>query len=407
MIIERPEMLSTLIRHRDTPEIKVLAGVRRCGKSTLLKIYSDQLEQSGVPSSNIFRKRLDDFAVPYGYTAEDLYNELAAAINKADDSYNFYVLLDEVQEVDGWERVVRKLHTREHTDVYITGSNASLLSSELSTLLAGRYVEIPVFPLSFAEVAAYRRNIGDVNSIDDMFRDYMEFGGMPALYAAGNPTTERMEEILSSVYDSVVVRDIATRGALRDPAALEKLCKYMLATSGNLVNPTKIAGALNHAGNTASRPTIEAWLNAMKKAFILYDADQERLRGKALFNPLRKWYPVDNGFRNLATGKATSDLGAQLEGIVFMELKRRGYSVTIGELEGSEIDFVARKGEEKQYIQVSLHMTDDRVCQRELAPLRRLTDAFPRLVITLDWFGTGAIDSGIKITHATDWLLER
>lgn len=401
--IARDKLTNTLRSHRDTPEIKVLTGVRRCGKSTLLEHYAQSLLDDGVPASNIFTRRFDSFDTPIGYSATDLHADLMQATQEAQPG-PFYVFLDEIQDVPGWEEVVRRLHSRDDTDVYITGSNARLLSGELATHLTGRYITIPVYPLSFDEYQRHHRAQGTTDSTDQLFSRYMMFGGMPGLFVTGQPDQDRATEILTSIYESIVMKDVAARYGIRDIATLEKLSRYLFSTSGNLFSVNNVANTLASAGANASYATVDNQISALERSFIVYSAQQERMRGKELLRPRRKFYPVDNGFRNLATGFNGSDRGAQLEGIVFMELQRRGYDVAIGSLPDGEIDFIAKRGNDKQYIQVTLNMTEEQTRERELAPLRRLGDAFPRTVLTLDWHSEGMTDEGIHITNVMDWL---
>lgn len=401
--IARDKLTDTLRSHRNTPEIKVLTGVRRRGKSTLLEHYAQSLLDDGVPASNIFTRRFDSFDTPIGYSATDLHDDLMQATQESRTG-PFYVFLDEIQDVPGWEEVVRRLHSREDTDVYITGSNARLLSGELATHLTGRYITIPVYPLSFDEYQRHHRAQGTTDSTDQLFSKYMMFGGMPGLFATGQPDQDKATEILTSIYESIVMKDVAGRYGIRDIATLEKLSRYLFSTSGNLFSVNKVANTLASAGANASYATVDNQISALERSFIVYSAQQERMRGKELLRPQRKFYPVDNGFRNLATGFNGSDRGAQLEGIVFMELQRRGYDVTIGSLPDGEIDFIAKRGNDKQYIQVTLNMTEEQTRERELAPLRRLGDAFPRTVLTLDWHSEGMTDEGIHITNVMDWL---
>lgn len=401
--IARDKLTNTLRSHRDTPEIKVLTGVRRCGKSTLLEHYAQSLLDDGVPASNIFTRRFDSFDTPIGYSATDLHADLMQATQEAQPD-PFYVFLDEIQDVPGWEEVVRRLHSRDDTDVYITGSNARLLSGELATHLTGRYITIPVYPLSFDEYQRHHRAQGTTDSTDQLFSKYMMFGGMPGLFVTGQPDQGKATEILTSIYESIVMKDVAGRYGIRDIATLEKLSRYLFSTSGNLFSVNNVANTLASAGANASYATVDNQISALERSFIVYSAQQERMRGKELLRPRRKFYPVDNGFRNLATGFNGSDRGAQLEGIVFMELQRRGYDVTIGSLPDGEIDFIAKRGNDKQYIQVTLNMTEEQTRKRELAPLRRLGDAFPRTVLTLDWHSEGMTDEGIHITNVMDWL---
>lgn len=401
--IARDKLTDTLRSHRNTPEIKVLTGVRRCGKSTLLEHYAQSLLDDGVPASNIFTRRFDSFDTPIGYSATDLHADLMQATQESRPG-PFYVFLDEIQDVPGWEEVVRRLHSRDDTDVYITGSNARLLSGELATHLTGRYITIPVYPLSFDEYQRHHRAQGTTDSTDQLFSKYMMFGGMPGLFVTGQPDQDKATEILTSIYESIVMKDVAGRYGIRDIATLEKLSRYLFSTSGNLFSVNKVANTLASAGANASYATVDNQISALERSFIVYSAQQERMRGKELLRPQRKFYPVDNGFRNLATGFNGSDRGAQLEGIVFMELQRRGYDVTIGSLPDGEIDFIAKRGNDKQYIQVTLNMTEEQTRERELAPLRRLGDAFPRTVLTLDWHSEGMTDEGIHITNVMDWL---
>lgn len=401
--IARDKLTDTLRSHRNTPEIKVLTGVRRCGKSTLLEHYAQSLLDDGVPASNIFTRRFDSFDTPIGYSATDLHADLMQATQESRTG-PFYVFLDEIQDVPGWEEVVRRLHSRDDTDVYITGSNARLLSGELATHLTGRYITIPVYPLSFDEYQRHHRAQGTTDSTDQLFSKYMMFGGMPGLFATGQPDQDKATEILTSIYESIVMKDVAGRYGIRDIATLEKLSRYLFSTSGNLFSVNKVANTLTSAGANASYATVDNQISALERSFIVYSAQQERMRGKELLRPQRKFYPVDNGFRNLATGFNGSDRGAQLEGIVFMELQRRGYDVTIGSLPDGEIDFIAKRGNNKQYIQVTLNMTEEQTRERELDPLRRLGDALPRTVLTLDWHSEGMTDEGIHITNVMDWL---
>lgn len=403
MYIKRDKLIGRIAEHRNSPDIKVLAGVRRCGKSTLLAKYAETLLTDGVPTTNIFIKRFDSFDIPIGYSVHDLQEDLSAAMRTAKPGL-FYVFLDEIQDVDEWETIVRRLHTRPDTDVYITGSNARLLSGDLATYLAGRYVTIDVYPLSFEEYRFHRIEQGTTEPTDQLFASYMRFGGMPGLFASGLPDEAKATETLSAVYESVMIKDVARRYGIRDIATLEKLTRYLFATSANLFSVRNVVNTLNSAGARASYMTVDNQIDALEKSYILYSAEQERIQGKEMLRPQRKYYPVDNGFRNLATGFSGSDMGAQLEGIVFMELKRRGYKVTIGSAPGSEIDFIARHNASRQYIQVTLNMMDEHTRERELAPLQKLNDAFPRLVLTLDWYSEGITSEGIRILNVIDWL---
>ncbi|WP_226805733.1 ATP-binding protein [Bifidobacterium eulemuris] len=395
-------MLRQVLSYRDTSFVKILAGVRRCGKSTLLAMLEQTLLDDGVPQHNIFSRKLDDIWLPIDYDAETLLDEARKAITASDDSRPFYVLLDEVQEIPRWELVVRKLQARPNTDIYITGSNSTLLSGELATHLTGRYVQIHVYPLSFKEF----RETGWGTTDDDLFQRYMRYGGMPVFVNDDIQDQPRIISALNDVYESIVNKDVIQRYGFRDAATVRKIARYLFSTSGNLFSSWNVYNALKSSGVSTTFTTMENQIEALKNAFAIYDAEQTAVRGKALLRPQRKFYPVDNGLRNLVNHFADSDHGAQLEGIVFMELKRRGYDVSIGKTSDGEIDFVAQRADERIYIQVTLSMLEESTRARELRPLLGLSDAYPRMVLTLDRFSAGTTEQGIRIVNAVDWLLE-
>ncbi len=405
---DRPTYLSLLERYRDTDYIKVLKGVRRCGKSTLLSLFMDSLLLAGIPASNLIRRRFDEFDMPLGTTAEDLQHDVAGALLQADPAYPAYVFLDEMQMVPGWERVVRGLHTRENTDVYITGSNAYLLSSDLATLLAGRYVELDVYPLSFKEYVDFcaQSRLDAGAAIDERFARYVRYGGMPSLFALRDSLQEDYVRELGGIYDTVIINDVAKRFSIRDYVLLERLVAYVFSTSGNLFSTKKVSDYLKSAGFKAAPETVDDYLHALEQALILHEVRQEGLQGKQLLRPLRKFYAVDTGLRNLSLGFKVRDIGFQLENVVYMELLRRGYAVAVGALQSAEIDFVGRRGDEVVYIQVSDNLDSEATLERELAPLRRLADSFPKLLLTTDRLRAGYTPDGCRVVHIIDWLLE-
>lgn len=411
--VPRPALLDRVLAHRDTPDIKVLTGVRRCGKSTVLAMLEDALSADGIPPVNIFHKRFDAFDVPLDYNVNDLYDELVRATEAADGDHPFYVMLDEIQDVPGWERVVQRLHTRERTDVYITGSNANLLSGELATYLTGRYVEIPVFPLSFSEYLDFSQALPDgkrLESRDDLLAQYLLTGGMPGLFALRTRTTATISDELHDIYQSILFKDVAQRYGIRDLTGLEKLSLFLISTSGSLFSARNVANTLTSAGHRTNVGTVTNQTEALCRSMLVYRADQEGMQGKTVLRPLSKYYPVDNGFRSLITGFSPRDGGARLECAVFMELLRRGYTVSIGVSNKAEIDFIASKatihGVRKQYIQVTASLLDEATRAREFAPLLTITDAFARLIITLDPYSAGITDEGITVMRAADWLTQ-
>lgn len=403
----RPRLLESLIAHLGTDEVKVLTGVRRCGKSTLLRMLAAHLRSSGVAESNLFFRQLDAADLPFDYTARDLYDELSSAYSAADRGDTFVILLDEVQEVEGWEKVIRRFQTQPDTDIYLTGSNAMLLSGELATYIAGRYVEIPVYPFSFEEYVSYRAlRDGSAGPADALLADYMRYGGMPSLLAGGPADEARAAEILDAVFNTIVVKDVASRYGIRDFATFGKIARYLFATSGNLFSVRGIVNTLKSSGVAISPQTLDEQIRMLEQAFVIYAAEQSGLRGKQILRPQRKYYPVDNGFRNHALRFAGTDVGFQLEGIVFMELLRRGWAVQIGTLPAGEVDFVARRGSAARYIQVTASMADETTRERELAPLRAIGDSFPKLVVALEPYGIGTTPDGIAVVRAADWLLD-
>ena len=401
--VNRQHYLDVLDSLRGTEQVKMLQGIRRCGKSTILAAFRDQLLAEGVAPQNIFYRRFDEFDLPLEQSAEELMADLQAAFEAADAQSMVYVFLDEIQEVDGWERVVRRLHTRPGTDVYITGSNAHILSSDLATQLSGRQATVMVHPLSFAEYLTFCSAFGTEEPEDVAFADYLRFGGMPSLFSLRDRSLESVSRELSSIMDTVVLNDVARWLKLRDVALLQRLITYLFSTAGNLFSTNKVVGALASARRKTSSETVDNYIDALEKAYVISTG----LQGKELLSPLRKFYPVDQGLRNLVTRFSADNTGFQLENVVHNELVRRGYSVEVGTLRAGEVDFVARRADETVYVQVCETMVDPATRERELGPLRAITDAFPKCVITLDRYGLGTTSDGIKVLGAIDWLLGR
>lgn len=406
--IPRPLYDERLQKSLGSSHVKVLTGVRRCGKSTLLAMLVERIAQEGCPPNNIFYRRFDQFGMPINPDAEWLLSELSLAMEKAHPAFPFYVFLDEVQEVNGWEKAVRQLHTKEGIDVFITGSNAYVLSSELSTYLAGRYERIEVYPLSFREFCHFSQmSSGYPADEASLFRRFITYGGMPGLFALSNADQPLIIEELTTLFDAIILNDVARRSSVSDMDLLTKLVRYICSTSGSLFSTKKISDALTSMGRKVKPETVDNYIASLVNAFALYSCEQEGLAGKQVFRPLRKLYPVDTGFRNLPSGFSGSDIGYQLENIVFMELKRRGYEPFVGALPNTEIDFIAKRGSDRVYIQVMASLLDEEVYRRELAPLETVSDAFPKVILTLDNWREGVTESGVRILGLQDWLLEQ
>lgn len=407
-VSRHPRQLSELRQRKNSPDIKVITGVRRCGKSSLMNNLAKQT-RSEVGEANVFYLRMDQFGIPLSPTAEWLEKELANALSKRNTDSMFYVFLDEIQDVSDWEKVVRRLHTQEGIDVYITGSNAHVLSSDLATLLGGRYAQILVQPLSFAEFLAFAktRNVA-FTSTDSAFAEYVRYGGMPSQFDLPERTEERLAELLETTYETIVLNDVAMHASIADFDLLTKLVRFVFSTSGNLYSTRAVVNALASAGRKTSSETVDNYLRALFDAFVLDECEQTGLAGKQVLRPQRKLYPVDNGLRNVMTRFSPGDFGAQIECVVFNELKRRKLHPEVGVLRAGEVDFVAYgKNGEKEYIQVTASMADDATYERKLAPFDNLSDSFPKTVLTLDRYRTGVTKTGARIVNLIDWLLEK
>lgn len=407
-LVMRPHYMDALNQYLGTSQVKVLSGVRRCGKSSLLKMLNMQLLSSNVPAKNILYLRCDSSDVPLNADVEWLESEVHSSMASSESTHKTYLLLDEVQEIAGWEKVVRRLHTDRLADVYITGSNASLLSSDLATYLSGRYVEIPVFPLSFSEYIQFLKELDApmAESEDDEFETYLRYGGMPGLFELKDRNQAQISRELQSIHDTVILNDVAKRFDIRDIELLEKLVRFAFSTSGNLFSTRSIVNALQSSGRKAYSETIDSYIRALAKAFLLYPCEQEGLLGKNVLRPLRKLYAPDTGLRNLEIGFKRQDIGFQLESVVRMELARKGYSVHVGALNCGEIDFVATKNDERLYIQVAQSISDENVLRREITPLLATGDAFPKTILTTDRIGLGTTPEGVAIENLAEWLLK-
>lgn len=405
--IPRPAYDAVLDSYRNTEPIKVLSGVRRCGKSSLLSMLARRLQAQEIPESNLFYKKLDSFDVPLEPTAAWLEDLLRSALAQRDQNNPFYVFLDEIQEVPGWEKVVRRLYTERVADIYLTGSNAFLLSSDLATYLSGRYIEIPVWPLSFTEYQEFSRiaDNGSVNlSKDELFSRYVRYGGMPGLFDKPSFTEDLVMKELTAIHDTVILNDVAKRFDLRDIDLLEKLVRYVYSTSGNLYSSRKISGTLTSMGRKTNPLTIDTYLNALRQAFLVLSCEQAGLAGKTVLQPQQKLYAPDTGLRNREIGFRPQNIGFQLENVVYCELRRRGYEVHVGAGESGEVDFVADRKDERLYVQVCDKMGEDATFERELKSIEAIHDSFPKIVLTRDSLAWGTTDTGIRIRSLIDWL---
>lgn len=396
-MINREEYLDELIRWKDKDLIKVVTGIRRCGKSTLFDLFIDYLKMSGVKSNQIIYINLEDA----DYDFKD-YKELYHFINeKIISEDNFYVFLDEVQNVPGFQRAVDSLYIKKNVDVYITGSNAYLLSGELATLLSGRYIEIKMLPLSFKEyVSAF-----DNNNYQQLFLDYMRNGGMPGNINILKSNVNDLDKYLDGIFSTIVYKDIMARNNITDKLLLESVIKYIFDSIGSPVSIKKISDTLTSKGISTSNHTVENYITALLESFLIYKAERFDVKGKNLLARDYKYYVVDSGLRSYLLGKkADSDMGHILENIVYLELLRRGYKVYVGKVDDLEVDFVAENRDGLRYYQVALTVRDEKVLERELRSLQKTGDHYPKTLLTLDMDLETDYD-GIKKINVVDWLL--
>ncbi len=405
-MIKRTEYLNELNKWKHERVIKVVTGMRRCGKSTLLALFQEELLQQGTaPEQIIFLnfemldyEELKDYRQLYRYIAERLQPE---RMN--------YVFLDEIQLVSDYQKAVDSLYIRDNVDLYITGSNAYLLSGELATLLAGRYAEINMLPFSFRE---YCESRGEGEK-ERLFADYLRFGGLP--YAAALQDIEtKIDTYLEGIYNTVIVKDIELRQQRRETAAnkrkvsdlalLRNIARFLANSVGSLISVKSIADYITSSGRKISPNTVNDYIEALIEPYLFYPAERYDLMGKQLLKQNRKYYIADLGLRRHLLPRKNYDLGFSLENTVYLELRRRGYAVSVGKAGQTEVDFIARKGDLLRYYQVSASLLDESTFNREIAPLRKIRDNYPKTVLTLDRFTIGDYE-GIEVINAVDWLL--
>jgi predicted AAA+ superfamily ATPase len=390
--------LKNLIQFREIDVIKVVTGVRRCGKSTLFGLYIGYLKEQGVEDEQIIHINLEDIGMErlHEYTA--LHDFLASRLQK--NTMN-YIFIDEAGRCAGFEKAVDSIYIKSNTDVYITGSNAYLLSGELATLLSGRYVEIKMLPFSFAE---YRRATGDGDKLQ-AFMDYMNMGSFPVVATQLKSDMELTDQYLEGIYNTIIVKDVVSRKGVGDAGLLKNIVRFLCSNIGSPVSIASITGFINKTGRKVTQRTIDKYVKALTDSFLFYGVERYNVRGKNLLKTLGKHYIVDTGLRNHLLSASNSDIGHQLENIVFLELLRRGYRVNTGKIDEQEIDFIASKQNTKEYYQVCMTVLADSVREREIAPLLKVRDNYPKYLLTLDFF-TGDYE-GIKQINLIDWLLAR
>ena len=399
-MIIREDYLKKMIDAKDTEFIKVITGVRRSGKSTLLLMFKDYLLSNNIKEENIIHINFESGLFDDIKSYKDLYKYVKEKIKKD----KIYLLLDEVQNVKSWEKAINSFKVDFNIDVYITGSNAYLLSSELSTLLSGRYIEIKMYPLSFKEFLLFNRY--DNNNLEDKFNEYLKYGGLPAITLIKN-NDELVLSYLNDIYNTIVKKDIIDRNNIKDTQLLENIIKYLATNIGSQVSSNKISDYLNSNKivDKSNHQTIDNYLNMLEKSFIMYKADRTDIKSKALLKTLGKYYISDTGIRNIILGFRNIDEGYLLENVVYLELLRRGYKVNIGKSNDYEVDFIAENPNNIKYYQVTRSLLDENVKTRELRSLESINDNYEKIILTMDKSINNDYN-GIKVINIIDWLLK-
>lgn len=396
--IVREAYLNKLIALKDKQLIKVITGVRRSGKSTLLEIFQEYLVGHGIEREQIISINFEDYEYRYLRNPDQLYQYIKERLSE--NSYT-YIFLDEIQHVDNFQEVVDGLYIKKNVDIYITGSNANMLSGELATLLSGRYVEISILPLSFKE---YAENLADNKTLMQKYNDYITYGSFPyVLELKKNPG--EVQDYIEGIYNTVVVKDIIGRKRVTDPMMLESIVLFTLDNIGNQLSTKKIADTMTSAGRKIDVRTVEKYINSLQECYILYQARRYNIKGKQLLRSLEKYYAVDMGLRYAMLGSKAFDVGHVLENVVYLELLRRGYKVYVGKVDELEVDFVAVKPQGITYFQISATVRDSKTLERELASLRAINDSHPKYLLTLDEDPDANYD-GIIRTNVLNWLMQ-
>ena len=402
-LINRPEYLKHLIQNRDVDLVKIVTGIRRCGKSSLLELYHQYLLEQGVKEDHIVHMNLESLRYRDLSDYLTFYDYVSGQIPREGKTY---LIFDELQAVEHWEKAVESFRLDYDVDIYITGSNAYLLSTEFSTLLSGRYVEIRIRPLSFKEFLTFY-SFAPTATPEEKFQRYLQFGGMPILREY-QFNEARSNQALEGIYSTVVLRDVLQRNRDADQAMLQKIVLFLCSNIGSVNSPSSIGSVLYNEGDIKGKnvagKTVEKYIAMLRSAYIFFSVGRYDVKGKQLLKTLGKNYIIDMGFRNMLLGYRDADRGHILENIVYLELLRRDYRVCIGKVGEAEVDFVAEKPDDKVYIQVTESMLSQETRERELRPLRMIPDNYEKIVLSMDRDFIKSYD-GIKLQYLLDWLL--
>lgn len=399
-MIDRPLYMDKIMAYTDTPFVKILTGVRRCGKSTILKMIMERLKtERHIPDERIISCRYDSMEY-VDLTAKDMYDQLKSRLSTEGKTYLF---LDEVQEIEGWERVVNSLASDFDVDLYVTGSNSRMMSSEIATYLTGRYISFRIFTLSFGEYLMFKRQYAPVSDAKTELANYVRLGGFPATHLRAY-SQEEVYTIVRDIYNSTIFSDIVRRSQIRKIDQLERVVKYTFNNVGNTFSAKSIADYLKSEHRSLDNETVYNYLEKLEKAYLLHRCIRYDLQGRELLKTQEKFYLADVALRYSVLGYDADSVAASLENIVYLELCRRGYTVNVGKTDGGEIDFVAERQNERLYVQVTQEIRSEKTAKREYERLLEIRDNYPKYVLTTDAFAGGNYQ-GIRTMHIADFLL--
>lgn len=397
-MILRPDYIEAVKPFMDAPLVKILTGVRRCGKSTIFEMIRQELLERGIPEDHIIMKKYTEMDIPDTITAKQMYDEL---VSRVEDDKRYYFLLDEIQEIKGWEKAVNSLLEGMNADIYVTGSNSKLMSSEISTYLTGRYISIPVFTLSFREYLEFKKE--STQSYDKLLEEYIKFCGFPII-ALGEYEQQSAYQIVDGIYHTVVSRDIVKRHRINKQDLFDRVVKYVIENMGNTFSASSISNFLKSENRKVSIESIYNYLRWLEQAFIIFPCERYDMQGKSVLKTQEKYYLADVSFRYALFGYNRKMLDGVMENIVYLELRRRGYDVYVGKNNTKEIDFIAIHKDEKIYVQVCVQIPEN--SNREVGNLMEIRDHYPKYVVTLNEMDVG-IENGIRIVHLRDFLLAK
>lgn len=400
-MIERPDYVEKILAYKDAPFIKILTGVRRSGKSTIMKMLMREIQKSGIPKEDILSFRLDSLEYD-GMSAKEMFDTIRERLNPHGRTYLF---LDEIQEIDGWEKVVNSLASDFEVDIYVTGSNSRMMSSEISTYLTGRYVSFRIYTLSFAEYLKFVQNYRDVTEIHKELVNYVKLGGFPAIHLQEYEEDDAYT-IVRDIYNSTIYSDIVRRNQIRKVDQLERIVRFVLNNVGRTFSAQSISRYLKSENRSIDNETVYSYLEKLESAYILHRCSRYDVQGKEILKTQEKFYLADTSLCYSIMGYDPDSVAAMLENIVYLELLRRGYRVYVGKFEDYEIDFVAVKQNEKIYIQVTQEIPSEETQKREYERLLALPDNYPKYVLRTDDFAEGNYQ-GIRTMHIADFLLDK